>query len=576
MLAFFLLWLNFSSTSSNNKIIYLEPQPDANFVNVNNNIIIGFEKPIGLGEKEILSCINVKGSRGRNYDGTAIVCGDNMKIIYKPFAPFNFNEKITISLTGKLLKTISRAEYKYSFNTALRKASWNYTKSIKQEFNYQGNSLLDPPQLTVTIDNNPSEGLFFSTPWSAGSDLVITNNNGTPNWYLHINVLLGDFKKQPNGDLTYFDSDLNKHFEMDENYNVVNTYYCGNGYTTDIHELRVLNNGHALVMAYDPEIVDMSHIVSGGDTNATVIGLIIQEIDENKNVIFQWRSWDHFAITDETHENLLDSVIDYVHGNAIEVDNDNNLLISSRHIDEITKINRTTGAIIWRLGGRNNQFTFVNDPIRFSHQHAIRRIPNGNITLYDNGNFHTPHFSRAVEYSLDEINKIATLVWQYRNNPDIYGYWGGYVQRLNGGNTLISWGGANTTITEVKQDGTVVFEGSYPLGVYTYRAYKFDWGNPVAVNSEANGTPKLYKLYQNFPNPFNPQTTISFDIPKASQTELAIFDITGRQIKKVVNEYLQSGSYKFSFDGSQLSSGLYIYRLHAGDFSAAGKMILLK
>ncbi len=96
--------------------------------------------------------------------------------------------------------------------------------------------------------------------------------------------------------MTYFDCLTGKYYAEDSQYNIVDSFYCGNGYSTDTHELRVLNNGHALLMSYDPQNVDMSLIVPGGDPNAIVIGLIIQEIDENKNVVFQWRSWDHFQL----------------------------------------------------------------------------------------------------------------------------------------------------------------------------------------------------------------------------------------------------------------------------------------
>src|SRR5690606_33427409 len=109
--------------------------------------------------------------------------------------------------------------------------------------------------------------------------------------------------------------------------------------------------------------------------------------------------------------------IDYAHGNAVELDSDGNILISSRHMNEITKIDRTTGEIIWRWGGKNNEFTFVNDTLAFSFQHDIRRLPNGNVTLFDNGNHHKPPRSRAVEYELDEVNKTATVVWQYPEEP---------------------------------------------------------------------------------------------------------------------------------------------------------------
>jgi hypothetical protein len=330
-------------------------------------------------------------------------------------------------------------------------------------------------------------------------------------------------------------------------------------------------------MSYDPEIVNMSEIVPGGNPAATVVGLIVQEIDENKNVVFQWRSWDHYLITDATHENLTLGYIDYVHGNAIEIDTDGNLIISCRHLDELTKIDINTGAIIWRMGGKNNEFTFVNDPIRFSHQHAIRHIANGNYTIFDNGNFHTPHFSRAVEYTIDQENKIATLVWQYRHTPDIYGLAMGYTQRLESGNTLISWGLTNPTITEVTPTGTVALEMTLPAGIYTYRAFRGSWnGEPVSNHHSPENVPKEFSLAQNYPNPFNPTTVIQFDVPKASVVEITVYDISGKVIRSLVNMQFSAGRYSASVDGSDLSSGVYFYRIKAADFTATRKMILLK
>jgi hypothetical protein len=330
-------------------------------------------------------------------------------------------------------------------------------------------------------------------------------------------------------------------------------------------------------MAYDPEIVDMSQIIQGGNPNATVVGLIVQEIDENNNVVFQWRSWDHFAITDALHQNLLAQYIDCVHGNAIEIDNDGNLIISSRHLDEITKINRATGDIIWRFGGLNNQFTFMGDTLKFTYQHAIRRISNGNVTLFDNGNFHTPKFSRAVEYSLDEINKTATVVWEYRHNPDYYGLAMGYVQRLPNGNTLISWGWTNPTVTEVKPDGTIVFEMTLPPADYSYRVYKLDWnGGPISIKNEKDKIPSSYALDQNYPNPFNPSTSIGFSVPKKGIVRIVLYDAMGNEVKTVLNEEKNPGSYYVNFDATALSSGVYFYKMVSGDFSEAKKMMLIK
>lgn len=345
----------------------------------------------------------------------------------------------------------------------------------------------DFPAIQATVTGTPAPGYLFLSDVSLQdrfhkSYLMILSNDGTPVWYRKLAGGGFDFKMQPNRWLTWFDATGGVFYAMNARYALVDSFRCGNGYGTDVHELTLLPNGHALLMAYDPHIVDMSAIVSGGNPAALVIGLIIQELDREKDVVFQWRSWDHFQITDVTSRSVTAAGIDYVHGNAIQADSDGNLLISSRHMDEITKISRETGEILWRLGGKNNQFTFVNDPDRFSQQHAIRRIANGHITLFDNGNYHSPPRSRAVECALDEVNRTATLVWEYRNIPDTYSFAMGYTQRLPNGNTLIGWGAANPTATEVTPDGQKVAEINFPQAIYSYRAFKYEW--PPVLSSQ--------------------------------------------------------------------------------------------
>jgi hypothetical protein len=567
-----------------NKINYMDPLDGANYVSTENSITIGFEQPVNLSADEMLNCITITGSESLLHSGNVIICAGNKKIIYKPSIPFISGEKVTVKISGKLLKTTypGKSEFVYSFYITSNKPSvftHNIVKDGKDFYtNFTDNiNLLEPPQLTVTVNNNPADGYIFLNPFTTASFLIITDKNGSLYWTAAPTWWSGDFKKQPNGYYTYWDGNVYKHMEIDQYSNTVDTFACGNGYFADIHELRVLLNGNAFLMAYDTQTVDMSHIVQGGNPEARVVGLIIQEIDQNKNVIFQWRSWDHFEITDATHENLLSPNIDYVHGNAIEVENDNTILLSSRHLDEITKIDLATGDIVWRWGGKNNQFTFTNDTIGFSHQHAIRRLANGNLIMFDNGNYHTPSFSRAVEYKLDEVLKTATLQWEYRHSPSVYSAFMGYAQRLENGNTFISWGGAIPTVTEVTQTGTVVFEASYPNGYYTYRAYKSSLGgSPVSNHNGSGSIPAAFSLHQNYPNPFNPSTVINYDIPKSSLVEITVFDITGSEVKKIVSAYKQPGSYSVIFDGSNYSSGLYFYRLKADGFTSTQKMILIK
>ena len=590
----FFLFLQLSNAVSFNKIIYLDPVPGANFVSVSNTIIIGFESPVNLKESDVLSCIDITGSKSMRHTGTAMICEGMKKIIFKPSSAFEYSEKITVTLKGKLLNYIKPSQKEFSFTTAKNKIDWN---TIKYMFDEAG-SIKNPsgfydalpqfPVITVTINDNPSSGDIFLSNYHATNNpayLIITDVNGLPYWYRQLSWDCDDFKKQWNGHLSYYTVSDYTHYELDSNYNTLHTYRCGNQYLTDGHDFRLLANGHAYVMAYDPETVNMSDSVAGGNPNATVTGLIIQEVDPNQIVYFQWRSWDHFSILDSWHQNLQAENIDYVHGNAIEVDNDNNLIISSRHLDEITKIDRATGDIIWRFGGKNNQFAFLGDTLKFTYQHAIRRIANGNLTLFDNGNFHNPPFSRAVEYNMDTANKTATLVWEYRHSPTVYSSAMGYVQRLANGNTLIGWGYTNPSVTEVRTDGTVAFEMSLPQGIISYRAYKFDWGGaPVSVDNNSGTIPSAFSLSQNYPNPFNPTTKIKFSIPlsrgvpegRGVLTSIIIYDILGREVATPLNTSLFPGSYEVEWNASSCASGVYFYKLETAGFSQTKKMILIK
>src|SRR5439155_23053659 len=128
--------------------------------------------------------------------------------------------------------------------------------------------------------------------------------------------------------------------------------------------------------------------------------------------------------TDVQFHNPNETFFDYAHLNSVDVDTDGNILASFRSMDEVTKINHNNGKIIWRWGGKNNYFTLVgNDTLPFSHQHDVRCIANGHITMFDNGNYrktiwgdqsyHDTAYSRAIEYQLDESSLTAQPVWQY-------------------------------------------------------------------------------------------------------------------------------------------------------------------
>ncbi len=142
-------------------------------------------------------------------------------------------------------------------------------------------------------------------------------------------------------------------------------------------------------------------------------------------------------------------------------------------------------------------------------------------------------------------------------------------------------------IAFVKGNGTVNVSTQYNYtdknlasGIYHYRLKQIDFnGNfeyfelPEAVTI---GIPDMFFVDQNYPNPFNPVTTIAYGIPQSGNVTLKIFDMTGREIKTLVNEFKDAGYYVAKFDGSSLASGTYIYRIESGSFVSAKKMVLLK
>ncbi len=149
--------------------------------------------------------------------------------------------------------------------------------------------------------------------------------------------------------------------------------------------------------------------------------------------------------------------------NSLAFDLDSNYIVSFRNMGAIVKINAHTGAIMWQLGGRRNQFTIRNDPLGgFSGQHSVRVLPNGHLLIYDNGLRHKPPVSRAVEYALDVPHRIATMVWQY--NAGIFTVAFGSVQRLSNGNTLVGFGYAGE-IHEVDPKDKLVARATFAYGM---------------------------------------------------------------------------------------------------------------
>jgi hypothetical protein len=360
----------------------------------------------------------------------------------------------------------------------------------------------DLPVITVDSLDNPAPGSMFLTTFNLQTQkdgyLMVIDNDAKPLYYKKVDMGVMDFKMQPNGLFSYAKAiapaDIHEiagfkvqntrviDYILDPSYKIVDSVQSDNGYLSDPHEFLILPNGNYLTISYADVPTDMSKITKGGNPNANVIATVIQELDKDKNCVFQWRSVDHIPIP-QSFSSLLNTNIAHVHGNSYYLDTDGNLIVSLASSFEIIKIDMVSGQIIWRFGGRKNQFNITGDnalykPLYFSMQHDIKRLPNGNFLLFDNGFAKVPKFSRAVEYSVDEVNKTAAMVWEYRHTPDIAAFAMGSAQRLTNGNTLIDWGmlvsSYQRMATEVTPEKKIVAEYSLPSAMFSYRVRKYE------------------------------------------------------------------------------------------------------
>ncbi len=326
-----------------------------------------------------------------------------------------------------------------------------------------------------------SFGYIFTAIWD-GSTAYATafDSTGRVAWYRAFpgGLPAEEIKQQANGDITAVLTTSHggepvpgRAVEVAPDGSLVRTFTAPDASYIDGHEFWLLfNNGAydgALMLAYTQRHLDLSAHGGPSDTLVTGHQLVRQDANGDQHVVFD--AWDHFQLTDNVEP--TSGQLDFDHPNAISIAPDGNYVMSWRNLDVITKIDATTGALIWTLASpfaaRASDFTITGDPLNgFSAQHSVRALDNGNILVFDNGTKHAPSVSRAVEYRLDAGAHTAAMVFQFRHSPSIYTSFTGSAQRFANGNTMIGYtfGSPTLVATEVTPAGAVVYEGTLVSG----------------------------------------------------------------------------------------------------------------
>lgn len=376
-----------------------------------------------------------------------------------------------------------------------------------------------PVPYSVTLYGDPSPGYIFLTPQSryaqeyypgslmildSAGDLVffspIISNPDPP----YVNSRPFDFKVQSNGTMTYAPSAGAAgytFYQLDSTFNLIDTITC-DSYTTDEHDMVITPDGHFHMICKDYEVRDASGLLTStgipGSPNCSVTSNLVVELDADQNLINSWYALDHIPIED-TQSDFYSyyPALDHVHTNSIDFDLDSNYILSNRNVSEITKVNRQTGDIMWRMGGKGNQFQLIGDTVFFNGQHHARIAPNGNLYVFDNARYGTQLISRYLEYEVDTVAMTTTLLREIQHPTGLNTAIMGNSQLMDDGHVIITWGGFfndsyPANVSEYDEFDDIVMELDFPYDCISYRVHKqeipFTFERPQIDCDQANRT----------------------------------------------------------------------------------------
>jgi hypothetical protein len=349
-----------------------------------------------------------------------------------------------------------------------------------------------PPPVTVLVKGTGKDDIFIAMQregYDNGPEIVTMS--GQVVWFHAVPAgeTADDFRAQTYQGrpvLTWFQgTDQNgTDYIYNDRYQQIAEVRAGHGYSTDSHEFLITPWGTALVLADSIRTANLTSI--GGPADQKVVDGIVQEVDiRTGKVLFEWDSAGHVPYRDSHNPRPPSAATpwDWFHINAVHLDTDGNLLVSSRFTWTTYKVSLRTGKIIWELGGKESTFRLRAAPGQvldrageiFAFQHDPEAIGNDEYTFFDDesdGAASLLPYSRVVTVKLDLATKVATLVKSVDQPQGPQPTAEGNAQTLPNGDLFVSWG-TLPYISEYSPSGTLLFKAELPAS--TYRAYLLPW-----------------------------------------------------------------------------------------------------
>jgi hypothetical protein len=260
----------------------------------------------------------------------------------------------------------------------------------------------------------------------------------------------------------------------DSSYRTIRTVEAGNGYSMDIHEFSLTPSGNALFTIYSPVLVHLPGTAAG--TLSPLLDAIVQEVDVRTGlVIWEWHSYGHIPLEESFATPANSASYDAFHINSIQPLPGGRVLVSARDTSAIYLIDRASGRILWTLGGKASDFQ-PGPGASFFFQHDAQMLPNGNISLFDDGAgppMFEP-FSRGLILKLDHRNHTARVAADFHRSTDTSAQSEGSLQTLANHNAFVGFG-STEFFSEFSPAGNLLFDANLPQDDGSYRAYTFPW-----------------------------------------------------------------------------------------------------
>jgi hypothetical protein len=469
---------------------------------------------------QMLGAVHVSGSQTGAHPGRLIGYSQGDGTSFVPAKPFRSGEDVTVR--GSVRTSHGTTSFQYRFTVASQDTittappthqalSTDYNEM--QHFHSLPNLL--PPTLQVSARSSATApGDIFVAPYAGPgpSGPMIFDEAGNLIWFHPLprgiestNLQVQQYNGQPV--LTWWQGVIppqgfgaGEEVIANGSYQQIGSVRAGNGYKADLHDFHLTAQNTALITVFDPIYCNLSQW--GGPQGAGVTDSVFEELDLGTGLVRrEWHSVDHVALS-ASYSSAVKATrewpFDFFHLNSIDQLAGGTTLISARNTWALYELNTQTGQVLASIGGRSSTIK-PGRGAATAFQHDADMLPNGDITLFDNGGAPKVHpQSRGLVLSVNPATRTDSVVGEYEHPGALLAGSQGNLQALPNGDVLVGWG-SEPYFSEFSAGGQLLFDAHLHGSYESYRAYRFPWtGTPpgppsiAAQASPAGGPVTVY------------------------------------------------------------------------------------